>query len=453
MASAGTPPAWRSRVQALVGFSGRGCALLVPSEGGWGLPRVEVAGFAEDDLRNTAHSLEEKLGEPVTILRYASYASDEDAKILDIVYVLEDLPSEIPPAGGEWVTADALANFSFAVPEERELVASHLAELERGAVPERRVPWACAGWFDEATAWIEESLAAKGAVPSGRIEQKRAWCLSCVLRVPTSTGNVFFKATVNSPLFVDEGRVMRGLARIFPKHVPRPLAVDRSRRWMLLGDLGPELGWSAPLDVRELVLRLFGLMQITSSEHIDELFAIGCVDRSPEWLARQARKLLADDAALVGLDEAEVAKLRALEPRLVERCERLAKGRVPNALVHGDLHLSNVAPRNGDYVFFDWSDAAVTHPFLDLIDIVFERDGVVRMRLRDAYLSMWHDFAPMDELLELWKTAEPLISLNQAVSYRHILANVEPGATKELDWALPYFLRKVLAAETPQAKA
>ena len=106
---------------------------------------------------------------------------------------------------------------------------------------------------------------------------------------------------------------------------------------------------------------------------------------------------------------------------------------------------------NGHYVFFDWTDAGVTHPFFDLIDVVFERDASVRGRLRDAYLSMWLDFVPMNRLLELWAVAEPLLSLHHAVSYRHILANVEPDASHELRWALPYFLRKALAAEAPSS--
>jgi homogentisate 1,2-dioxygenase len=59
------------------------------------------------------------------------------------------------------------------------------------------------------------------------VEQVRVWSMSCVLRVPTADGLVFFKATAGSPLFVDEGRVMRGLSRLTP-YVPRPLEQDPS---------------------------------------------------------------------------------------------------------------------------------------------------------------------------------------------------------------------------------
>jgi aminoglycoside phosphotransferase (APT) family kinase protein len=120
---------------------------------------------------------------------------------------------------------------------------------------------------------------------------------------------------------------------------------------------------------------------------------------------------------------------------------------VPNALVHGDLHLGNVGRRNGRYLFFDWTDACIAHPFLDLIDVVHEEDAAVRDRLRDAYLSAWRGFGSEQQLLEIWSAAAPLASLNQAISYRYIRANIEPGSTRELDWALPYWLRNVLAAD------
>ena len=285
-----------------------------------------------------------------------------------------------------------------------------------------------------------------GPSPTGRVEQLKAWCLSCLLRVSTADGAVFFKATAALPLFVDEGSVMRGLARLFPGTVPEPLAVDAARRWMLLDDLGPELGWDAPVETREHVHRLFADVQVESSRHVDELLELGCLDRRPQWLAKQIGELIADDDALAGLDESEIARLRELEPGLLELCRGLSSHDVPNALVHGDLHLSNVARIDDRYVVFDWTDACVSHPFFDLIDVFREQDEAVRTRVRNAYLSAWLGFEPMSRLLELWAEAETVAALHHAVSYRHIVANVEPGSGQRLEWALPDFLRKALAA-------
>jgi Phosphotransferase enzyme family len=431
---------WRSRVHGLVGDSG-GRVLVFETDRGRALPRVDVEGHAGDDLERTRRALAELVGTRVAILRRVARELDEERKLADVVYELEPLDGEFePPPGAAWLGADSVSE------EHRELVERHLEERREG-VPALRAPWACEGWLAEASEWIEASLAAHGRASSGPVEQVRSWSLSSVLRVPTAEGAVFFKATAALPLFVVEGRVMQGLARLHPKNVPEPVAVDRSRRWLLLDDVGPALGWSAPVEQRMAALSVFGHLQVASAKQVDALLAMGCVDRRPEWLARETRKLLADENAIAGLEADELARLRALEPRLVALCQHIARGPVPSTVVHGDLHLGNVAERDGSLVFFDWSDAGVAHPFLDLIDVTREEDSALRARLRDAYLAVWAGDGSSEELLELWAMAAPLASLNQAVSYRYICANVEAGSTRELEWALPYWLRKVLETD------
>ncbi len=397
-----TESRWRSRVRGVL-------------TDGRPLPETELDGFADNDLEAVRDALEPLVGARVAILRYLERSVDRERKRLDVVYELERLDAGPAPSSA--------------------------------TVPATRAPWAQAGWLAEATTWIESSLRDLGRAPTGPVEQVRTWPLSAVLRVPTENGRVYFKATSSSPLFVDEGRVMTGLAGLFRHEVPRPLAIDSPRRWMLLDDIGDSLGWQAPVEVRESVLRVFAFMQVASSSDVAALLEIGCIDRRPAWLARETRQLLGDDEALAAFDEHEIARLRALEPVLVELCDRLAKGPVPNALVHGDLHLENVARVGGSYVFFDWSDACVTHPFLDLIDVHREEDAAVRERLRDAYLSAWADYGSPQQLRELWDVSAPLASLNQAVSYRHIAANVEPASVQQLESALPDWLRRVLETD------
>ena len=81
-----------------------------------------------------------------------------------------------------------------------------------------------------------------------------------------------------------------------------------------------------------------------------------------------------------------------------------------------------------------------------MLVVLFEEDADLRKPLRDAYLGAWVDVASEDELLELWAVAEPLASLNQAVSYRSIISTVERGMAPEFDTMVPFFLRKALAS-------
>jgi Phosphotransferase enzyme family len=185
----------------------------------------------------------------------------------------------------------------------------------------------------------------------GPVERASNWCLSAILRVPTAAGTVFFKATARLPLFVDEGRVTQGLAELYPDRVLLPIAIDSERRWMLLDDFGPVVGWDASLETRAEVLSLFGQMQVQSTDRIDELLGLGLIDRRPAWLARQHASLLRTPISLE-LDDTEIEQLHALAPWFSDACDRLAAGPVPNTLVHGDLHLGNVARGDRSYVFF-----------------------------------------------------------------------------------------------------
>ncbi len=438
---------WRSRIHGLL-VQPPDRALLLRSEHGWSLPRAEVDSFSDGDVGAARHALEGLLGTPVAILRYAGRHVDREQKLLELVYVVEPLDADPQlPTGAKWVDRRSLSKLSLEREEQRVILERVLEESATERVPAERAPWARPGWLAEATAWIDESLAAIGTPRTGRVEQIRAWSLSSLLRVPTATGSVFFKATADSPLFVDEGRVMRALAGLFPGNVPAPLAVDSPRRWMLLADLGAELGWNAPVEVRKDVLRVFADMQIESARHAEELIALGCVDRRLDVLAVEVKDLIADDAALTELDAEEAAALYTIGSTIDARCAGLVASGLPNTVLHGDLHLGNVARVDDSYVFFDWTDASVGHPFFDLIDVFREEDEAVRDALRDVYLSAWVGVASPDRLLAAWDVAQTLAFLHHAVSYRHIAANVERGSGQELAWALPSFLRKAIAAE------
>jgi len=239
--------------------------------------------------------------------------------------------------------------------------------------------------------------------------------------------------------------VTQGLATILPGRVPAPIAVEPERRWMLLDDFGPVVGWKADRETKRAVLSTYAQMQLETTSRQDDLLAFGALDRRSEWLASEIGSLLRLPDAL-GLEDDERDRLSALEPRFVEMCEGLAAGAVPDALVHGDLHLSNVAGDRNGYVFFDWTDACLAHPFLDLLVVLHEDDAGLRRSLTDAYLAVWAEVAPEDELLELWALAEPLASLNQVISYRSIAMNVEREAAPDFASMIPYWLRKALAS-------
>ena len=106
----------------------------------------------------------------------------------------------------------------------------------------------------------------------------------------------------------------------------------------------------------------------------------------------------------------------------------------PCGLVHGDLHAGNVAFRPEGLLYFDWTDAALALPWMDLLEPFFQKTEEARQSL----LAAWNTSLPP------WKEIAPLVALHHAVSYRHIRDGTEPCVQHELGGSLPLFLRKAI---------
>jgi hypothetical protein len=419
--------------------------LVLADEAGWRLPTIALDHAWPLELERLNQALGYTLGISVTVLRRVAGRFEPETRRAHMTYLLENhSPAWEPPAHGRWVGQAALGQLAWTVPEHHAVLAECLAEAESGLLPELRVPWARPGWLAEAQSWIAAQVTQLGTPLLAPIEQVKNWGLSCLLRAHTTGGTLYFKVAATLPLFVHEPAVMAGLAQMYPEHIPAPLCWDALRRWMLLPDMGMVMDRHETLAARTNMLQLFGTIQHDSARRVEELFTIGCVDRRLERLAVQIDALLQDDDALTGLNEAEVVHFQALGPRLQTMCARLAQSSIPPALVHGDLHLKNVAVKAGRYQFFDWTDACVTHPFLDMTTIYNEEDMTRQTYLRDMYLTLWTSYAPMKQLLEDWALAGPLCHLHQAISYQHIVVGLEASAQAEFRRLVPHFVRKLL---------
>ena len=397
------------------------------------------------DAETVLDAFEQRLGARPWLLRRAAVANDEQARKRDALYELE-LVDDLwaIPGHGRWVGRDELAALALADDDERDRLTAYLDRL--GDVPAQRPPWARPGWLPEVRRWVESEAERLGHVVLG-IEQVKQWSISSVLRVETDGPELYLKVPIRLPLFVEEGVVTRRLAERFPEYVPMPLAVEPDQGWMLLARFEELLDWDSPLETRQEVLRRFANLQLRTAELTGELLGDGCLDRRLDVLEGQIEPLLDDPDALRHLNADEVAELRQLVPALTDICRRLAACGLPATLVHGDLHVNNVARIDGELRYFDWTDACVAHPFIDLLSLQWERDEASRVALLDAYLEPWREVAPAERLREAADLAAVVIPLHHAVSYATIVANLEPSATGEAD-ATHEFLREVLAKAT-----
>ncbi len=451
---------WRTSIRWVVAHPTQPRVLLAGRDGALCLPRTERPGQVwTAEPGQVLPGLRDLLGADALVLRCLDEHEDPSARVQRATLLA--VPRALPalPDGLAWAGRAELAGA--AGDGDAALAARVVEELAgRGAGPAGR-PWAARGWFAGAERWLHDAMAAIGRPLTGPVEQVQVWDLSCVLRAPTAAGDVWFKATATSPLFVNEGPVMVALAGLFGDRVPAPLAVDPGRGWMVLDDLGEEVGWEAPLEVVEEVVRAFARLQVEAAGQADRLLAAGCHDRRLDRLAAQARAWLpaiGATGALAGIDDAtwlsqdEQAAVRAALPQVLAACQELAGHAVPPSLVHGDLHLGNVARGPAGYRFFDWTDACVAHPFFDLLTLRRgtgfaggEGDGELRDRVRAAYLPAWAPFEPPARLARALQLAVPLGALHHAVSYRSLVAGMTPPVESHMAGSTAWWLRQMLA--------
>jgi len=138
-------------------------------------------------------------------------------------------------------------------------------------------------------------------------------------------------------------------------------------------------------------------------------------------------RLLGDDAALRidepgGLTTPAATRLRELVPRLQDLWDELAAIPIPASIVQQDFRHGNLVMSGRSYVFYDWSDTVVSHPFFAccrFLDFVqgapHPRRGLPleerRRRIADAYLQPWTSIlghADQQRAFELARRLNPI---------------------------------------------
>jgi hypothetical protein len=247
--------------------------------------------------------------------------------------------------------------------------------------------------------------------------------------VPADGGAAWLKAL--PPMHAHEAPLTATLAAEYPDVVPRVIALDERRRWLLTEETpGGRLVALPDRAVyrarwREL-LASFARMQIDFLDRPDELAGERWtaerlaaeleprLDTIAEALAKHP-----DVAASGALDAARAAvpRLRALAGELAE----IAPG---PTLHHGDFHSANILSDGVTTRVVDWAfQAGAAPPFL-FLDVVFEehRGPDVRAEMLGAYLEPWKERFPEARLRRAVAVSSPLAALHAAFGHHVQLA-------------------------------
>jgi len=306
-----------------------------------------------------------------------------------------------------------------------------------------RAPWRRPGWSEAVSAWIEAQIGRLGCRLTGPLEPVPGSAVSSILRARTDAGDLYFKQSLRLPALSDEPTLIVALGARYRGRVPAAVGVDRRRCWMLLEDFGRPVGTAASPEVWRDVFSALARLQVDAADHVEELAASGCRKRDLGRWTDRIEPTLEDAASLSALDAGERRRLRRLAPRLEDISGELQRYAVPPSLVHGDLHLANVALYRGEYLFFDWADACVSHPFLD-VAYVFAENAKHEAQARDAYVAHWTRYEPIERLSRMWTLAEPLSALHQAITYRETARYLEGPSRDRFLGGVTYFLRQLL---------
>ncbi len=266
-----------------------------------------------------------------------------------------------------WIDLDDLDQLAHP-PTVAEAIRRSVAEYRGASVrPAGRPDWFHPDWQIGVDAWIDDVLSGAAVQRSGPSEVIKFWSLSAIVKVPVTgirgDDAVFFKAACQ--LFRAEPALTRFVSGIAPESVPDLLAVDTERGWMLMRafehDDHERQARAAVPAAREIAR-----VQVISADRIGELLDLGAPDRRLASTVDALTKIITSSVELDQLDTDGQRAAQAALPWLVDQLTALEATGMPYTLGHGDLHLGNVAMVDDHVLLFDWTDAAVTFPALDI---------------------------------------------------------------------------------------
>lgn len=293
----------------------------------------------------------------------------------------------------------------------------------------------------------------------------RPW--STLLRIPTSDGPVWLKAS--GPGTAYEARILQASQHWAVPQLPIPLAVDADRAWLLLADAGSplrrELATSRNLRQWLAILPEYAQVQMALTPRVGEMLALGVPDLRPRTVPTHYTRLLSDHVwlrlgASDGISRDDLHRLRQLTPQITRWSEQLEALGISPTLQHDDFHDGNVFVRRSSrgvaYVFLDWGDASVAHPFGTLLaslrNVATWMDEPVDHKLlgalRDAYLEPWTAHYDRADLLDAVRWATRLAKVGRALAWRRALTGA--NGTERATYAefVAGWLRDLLADDS-----
>lgn len=223
--------------------------------------------------------------------------------------------------------------------------------------PHRARRWQLPGWPAQARA-----LAGRAGL-SGPVEQVFTTDLNTVLQVGAPPTPAYLKVTDSGK----EMRVTAYLARTHPEALPPVLDVNEAENCQLVASGGVLLDSVGNLNAWTQALERLAGFQTGADARA--LAALGCPVYPLAEMRERVLHFIADEQVLRdwGLPTERIQTLQdsGVRARIEQAFTQLDALGLPELPSHGDAHPRNALYGERGAVWFDWSEAAIAHPFMD----------------------------------------------------------------------------------------
>lgn len=398
----------------------------VGPEAACALPTVAVG--AEPGMEEVVRGVSRLVGEPVALLRANAAAWDSGFAVTALIAEIGPLSAE--PDGFCWALLDESDIETIDPAWARSSMRSWTRERVAGW-SDLRPQWSRPGWLAEAAQWMQEQMITAGYLDPEVPRIHHLWGVSVVLSAASRTGSAFLKCSGDR--FSHEGRMTQALAGRSRGYLPDVLAVKPDRGWLLMRDLDAPILGDQPESTWELGLDALAGLQQEWLGRTGDLLAAGAELRPLRQLADWVNATALDADFMNRLAPQVRGAWLASVPAMVDACTSLDRIGPGTSLTHGDFHPWNVVAGQDGTRIFDWSDAAVAHPFLDLVTYIMRTDDLaLRRYLLQRYLELWSKYLSPDDLHAAGQLALVVGALYQAHTYSQLIPTVMPDDLAQL---------------------
>jgi len=247
--------------------------------------------------------------------------------------------------------------------------------------------------FEDAVNWVREVTG--GMQGPAEITQFNASGFTLLARIKLPEATYWLKAV--APQVNSEYRFTKELSRLFPRFLPGVISFRDTWHAILMQDGGTALSHQqCTLQIIGKVALSLAELQLSSVKHTKQLLEMGMADVRVETVRAQIRASLPtmerslEVQDLGGAPRISLRKLHAMCDEVERLCEVLGHLRMPDTLLHNDLHVENIVLDRVRCAFIDWASPAIGNPLLAYHQL---RSGFLHRPRLYARLSMTYKTA------------------------------------------------------------